>query len=145
MTLIDTLRAFARGSLVAFGVRSLLRHPSGLPWALALPLPAWTLALAWLAATRRASLLGFPPFELALWVAFDALMLLVLVRVAMQPRRSRLLVATSFAMGDALLSLGHLAWVGLGYSPLQLALRSAAALAPTAGALLLAWATTRAA
>jgi phosphatidylglycerol lysyltransferase len=143
VTLMDTLRAFARGSLVLFGVRSLLHHPSGLPWALALPLPLWTLGLAWMAATHRAPTLGFPPFELALWVAFDALLLLILVRVAMRPKRSRLVVATSFAVGDALLSLGHLAWVGLGHTPLQVSLRAMATLAPAAGALLLAWATTR--
>jgi lysylphosphatidylglycerol synthetase-like protein (DUF2156 family) len=139
--LVDALRAFARGSLVAFAARSLLRHPSGLPWALALPLPAWTLALAWLVAAHRASLLGFPPAELALWVAFDLLLLFVLVRVAMRPQRSRLVVATSFAAVDAALSIGHLAWVGLGATLLTASLRGVATLAPTAGALLLAWAT----
>ncbi|MGH7293990.1 MAG: phosphatidylglycerol lysyltransferase domain-containing protein, partial [Polyangiaceae bacterium] len=141
--LLDALRAFSRGSLAAFAARSFVRHPSGLPWALALPLPAWTLVLAWLALVHRASLLGFPPGELALWVAFDALLLFVLVRVAMRPRRSRLVVATSFAAFDAALSIGHLAWVGPGSTLLQASLRGVATLAPTAGALLLAWATTQ--
>ncbi|HEY5241460.1 MAG TPA: phosphatidylglycerol lysyltransferase domain-containing protein [Polyangiaceae bacterium] len=143
VSLFDSLRAFARGPLVGFGLRSFARHPSGLPWALALPLPLWTASLAWLVAVHRASLLGFPRSELALWVAFDALLLLVLVRVAMRPRRSRLLVATSLAFVDALLSLGHLAWVGFGSTALQASLRTIATTAPLAGALLLAWATTR--
>ena len=141
--LIDSLRAFARGSLTSFAARSLLRHPSGLPWALALPLPPWTLALAWLVVVRRAYLLGFPRMELALWVAFDALLFLVLVRVAMRPWRARLVTAASLATVDAALSVGHLAWVGTGTTLLQASLRGVATAAPVAGALLLAWATTR--
>jgi len=140
---LDSLRAFARGSLLRFATRSLLRQPSGLPWALALPLVPWTLGLAWLVATRRTSLLGFPPLELALWVAFDSLMFLVLLHVAMRPRRARLVAATSLATVDAALSLGHLAWVGAGATPLQMSMRIVATVAPVAGALLLAWATTR--
>jgi phosphatidylglycerol lysyltransferase len=143
MAVVDSLRAFARGSLLGFAARSLARHPSGLPWALALPLPVWTAALAWLVAIDRASLLGFPRSELALWTAFDVLLLLVLVRVAMRPRRSRMLLATSLAAVDAVLSLGHLAWVGFGSTSLQASLRGIATIAPAVGALLLAWATTR--
>ncbi len=141
--LIDSLRAFSRGSLTSFAARSLVRHPSGLPWALALPLPPWTLALAWLVAAHRAYLLGFPRMELALWVAFDALLFLVLVRVAMRPWRARLVTAASLATVDAALSVGHLAWVGAGTTLLQASLRGVATAAPVAGALLLAWATTR--
>ena len=143
LAVVDSLRAFARGSLVGFAARSFARHPSGLPWALALPLPLWTVGLAWLVAVHRASLLGFPRGELALWTAFDALLLLVLVSVAMRPRRSRMLLATSLAVVDAGLSLGHLAWVGFGSTALQAWLRTLATTAPVLGALLLAWATTR--
>ncbi|HEY8089495.1 MAG TPA: DUF2156 domain-containing protein [Polyangiaceae bacterium] len=143
LPVLDSLRAFARGSLVGFAARSFVRHPSGLPWALALPLPLWTASLVWLVAIHRASLLGFPRIELALWAAFDALLLLVLVRVAMRPRRRGLLLATSLAVGDAALSLAHLAWVGVGSSPLQTSLRMVATTAPILGASLLAWATTR--
>jgi hypothetical protein len=45
---VESLRAFAGGSLVAFGLRTLGRlrlHPSGPPWALAVPLVPWTLLL----------------------------------------------------------------------------------------------------
>jgi lysylphosphatidylglycerol synthetase-like protein (DUF2156 family) len=142
--LFDSLRAFARGSLVGFAARSLLGHPSGLPWALALPLAPWTLTLAWLLATHRTSLLGFPPLELTLWVAFDSLLFLVLVRVAMRPRRTRLIAAASIATVDAVLSVGHVAWIGAGTTLSQMSLRGVATVAPVLGAVLLAWATPRA-
>jgi hypothetical protein len=61
----------------------------------------------------------------------------------MRPQRSRLLLATSLAVVDAALSLGHLAWVGFGSTALQAWLRTLATTAPVVGALLLAWATTR--
>jgi len=144
VTLLDGLRAFARGSLVAFAARSFLRHPSGLPWTLALPLPLWTAGLAWLVASHRAWVLGFPPFELGLWVAFDVLLLLVLVRVAMRPRRAGLVAATSLAVIDAALSIGHFVWVGPGSTVLQASLRTTATIAPAIGSLLLAWATAQA-
>jgi phosphatidylglycerol lysyltransferase len=143
MHLYDVLRAFAGGSLTRFALWSFFRHPSGLPWALALPLGPWTLGLAWLVAVHRASLLGFPRDELALWVAFDALTLLVLARAAMSPRRTHLLLATVLASADAVLSVGHLVWIGPGSTALQAALRLVATVAPTFGAALLAWATTR--
>ncbi len=141
---IDALHAFSRGSLIGFAARSFIRHPSGLPWALALPLPFWTVSLAWLAVVDRASLLGFSDIELTLWVVFDALLLLVLVRVAMRPRRSSLFVATSLAVVDAVLSLGHVALVGMGSTALQATLRGIATTGPLLGAMLLAWAMTRA-
>jgi len=46
MPVIESLRAFAGGSLVRFALRSIARGPSGPPWALALPLVPWTLLLA---------------------------------------------------------------------------------------------------
>ncbi|MGH7438420.1 MAG: phosphatidylglycerol lysyltransferase domain-containing protein, partial [Polyangiaceae bacterium] len=144
VSIIDSLRAFADGSLLRFALASLLRHPSGLPWALALPLPLWTAALAWLAATHRASLLGFPRRELLLWVAFDALLLVPLVRAAMRPRRRRLLFATGLAGLDALLSISHVLFVGLGGSAVQEALRGLGTGAPVVGAALLAWSSSRA-
>jgi lysylphosphatidylglycerol synthetase-like protein (DUF2156 family) len=143
LSVLDSLRAFARGSLVAFAARSFVRHPSGLPWALALPLPSWTLGLASLVLLHRGSLLGFPEGPLALWVAFDALLFLTLVRAAMHPQRSRLLLATSFAVVDAILSVGHVARVGLGSNVQQAAWRALATAGPVVGAVLLAWATTR--
>jgi hypothetical protein len=123
LSILDSLRAFAGGSVFRFGVRSLVRHPSGLPWLMAVPLPFWTVGLAWLVAVRRSSLLGLSPLELGLWIGFDALLLLVLVRAAMRPARSRLLVVTSIALFDAALSVGHLIGVGGGSTALEASLR----------------------
>ena len=138
VAVIDVLRAFARGSLLRFAGDSLLLHPSGLPMAVAWPLPLWTLALAWLAATGRASLLGFETAELWAWVAFDALLLVFLVRAAMQPRRSRLLLAAGLAAIDAGLSLAHAAFTGAGATVLGHTLRALATAAPVAGTVALA-------
>lgn len=143
LTIVDSLRAFARGSLVRFAAASFVRHPSGLPWLLALPLAPWTLVLAWLASTGHARLLGFHHAELLLWVAFDALLLLLLVRAAMRPRASRMLVATGLASLDATLSVGHIAFVGFGATAGALVLRTMATGAPLLGTLLLAWSLSR--
>lgn len=143
LTIVDSLRAFARGSLVRFAAASFVRHPSGLPWLLALPLAPWTLVLAWLASTGHARLLGFHHAELLLWVAFDALLLLLLVRAAMRPRPSRMLVATGLAGLDATLSVGHIAFVGFGATAAALVLRTMATGAPLLGTLLLAWSLSR--
>lgn len=143
LTILDSLRAFASGSLVRFAAASFVRHPSGLPWLLALPLAPWTLALAWLASTGQARLLGFHHAELLLWVAFDALLLLLLVRAAMRPRPSRMLVATGLAGLDATLSVGHIGFVGFGATTAALLLRTMATGAPLLGTLLLAWSLSR--
>lgn len=143
LTLVDSLRAFARGSLVRFAATSFARHPSGLPWLLAFPLAPWTLVLAWLATTGHARLLGFHHVELLLWVAFDALLLLLLVRAAMRPRASRMLVATGLAGIDATLSVGHIGFVGFGVTVAAHVLRAMATGAPLLGTLLLAWSLSR--
>ncbi len=137
LSIVDGLRAFARGSLAEFATRSLLRHPSGVPWALALPLPVWTAILAGLVVMHRAWLLGFPRAELSLWVVFDALLLVVLVGAAMNPRRHRLVLAAALASIDAALSVGHVLFVGAGSSAVQTTLRACATIAPLAGAPLL--------
>jgi hypothetical protein len=143
LTMVDSLRAFANGSLLRFAFASFVRHPSGLPWMLAFPLAPWTLVLAWLAASGRSKLLGFHHAELLLWVAFDALLLLLLVRAAMRPRLSRMLVATGLAGVDATLSVGHIVFTGFGVTAAALLLRSMATGAPLVGTLLLAWSSTR--
>ena len=71
---MDSLRAFAGGSLLRFALRSVVRGPSGASWALAVPLVPWTLLLAGLLIAGRATLVGFSPSALAVWVAFDALL-----------------------------------------------------------------------
>jgi len=143
LTVLDSLRAFANGSLLRFAFASFVRHPSGLPWMLAFPLAPWTLVLAWLAVTGRSRLLGFHHAELLLWVAFDALLLLLLVRAAMRPRLSRMLLATGLAGVDATLSVGHIVFAGFGVTAAALLLRTMATGAPLLGTLLLAWSSSR--
>ncbi len=141
---LSALRAFARGSLVGFAVRSMLRRPSGLPWALALPLPAWTLLLLWIAGTRRAGLLGIERPQVLAWAALQALITLVLVRAARSPERSRLAVATGLAATAAAIALAQLAVVGVGTTAVQAMLRLPEGVAPVVGTMLLGWATARA-
>jgi phosphatidylglycerol lysyltransferase len=143
--LVDALRAFANGRLLRFAARSVLAHPSGPPWLLALPLVPWTLALALLAVLGRPSLLGFSLGPRCGWVAFDALLALILYRTAMRPRVGALLFATLLATGDASLSILHLASVGYGDTPAERIMRFLALAAPTGGTFVLAWATYRAA
>lgn len=136
--LVDALRAFAGGSLVRFGLRSMIRHPGGPPWALAVPLAPWSVILAVRAAAGFTSLLGWSRGVLAAWAAFDAVLCLVLFRVAMRPTIGRLLAAAIAAAVDAALSLSHLRATGLGDTTMQVAFRAVQTVAPVAGTLALA-------
>lgn len=138
------LAAFARGRLWAFALRSLVRHPSGPPFALAVPLVPWTLLLAALALVGRADLLAYSQATLFLWVAFDAALAIILYRAARRPSPGRLGLALGLATLDAALSLVHLGATGLGATPLTATLRLLATLAPALGALALASAWRRA-
>jgi phosphatidylglycerol lysyltransferase len=69
-TLVDVLEAFARGRLLRFGLRTLLRGPAVLVTLLALLLVPWTALLATIDAAR-----WFPhPAIKWAWVGFDALL-----------------------------------------------------------------------
>jgi phosphatidylglycerol lysyltransferase len=141
LALLDLLTAFARGALVRFAARSIVRHPSGPPWALALPLVPWTVLLAVLSVAGRADLLGFSTAVLAGWVAFDAVLAFLLMRAAMTPTRGRIGAALAWASLDAVLSIAHLGRVGLaGAGIAGDALRLVATLAPVAGSAALFWA-----
>jgi lysylphosphatidylglycerol synthetase-like protein (DUF2156 family) len=136
---VDSLRAFAGGSLCAFGVRSIVRQPSGPPWALAIPLVPWTVWLVALALTGHASLVGFSSRALIAWAAFDALLTILLFLSALRPKRSRLALAAAAASLDAGFSVPHLVITGLGRSVAAAAMRSLAAAAPCLGAMVLGW------
>ncbi len=145
---VESLRAFAGGSLVVFGLRTLGMlglHPSGPPWALALPLVPWTLLLAVVAISGRADLLGYSAGVLLAWVVFDALLFAQLVRSAARPRPRRLLGSDVLAVVDAALSLHHLAVHGFGNTAVASTLRGVATFAPCMGAIVLTWATAQAA
>ncbi|MEZ5966129.1 MAG: phosphatidylglycerol lysyltransferase domain-containing protein [Planctomycetota bacterium] len=142
---VDALRAFAGGSLVAFGWRSFWRRPSVLPWVLAVPLVPWTVVLAVLAVIDDGALMGFSRAALVAWVAWDGVLAVLLFRAARRPTRRKLWALATAAAIDASLSLVHLLRVGLGTTAVAAGLRLAGAVAPVCGALGLAWAAGRAA
>jgi hypothetical protein len=137
--LLDCLRAFARGSLVSFGIRTIARRPSGPPWALALPLAPWTLLLAALTTTGHARVIGFSTPALAGWAGFDAILSVLLFWTALRPKRSRLALAAAAAWVDAAASVPHLAVTGLGEGVASHGLRLLAAIAPCLAAGILGW------
>jgi phosphatidylglycerol lysyltransferase len=140
LVLIDVLRAFAHGRLVAFAVRSLVRHPNGPPWIVALPLVPWTGLLAGLVADDRASILGFSSLALGAWVVFDVALAWLLFQAARRPAARRLALLSLAAGVDAVLSVQHLAVVGLGPDVWSALLRLAATAGPIVGTAALAWA-----
>jgi lysylphosphatidylglycerol synthetase-like protein (DUF2156 family) len=143
MPVIESLRAFAGGSLIRFALRSIARGPSGPPWALALPLVPWTLLLAVLALSGHSRLVGFSSPALFAWVAFDILLTAQLMRSATRPRPGRLAVSAAAAVVDAGLSIPHLIAGGFGRALAPILLRSLAAFAPCVGAAVLSWTAVR--
>ncbi len=143
-SMVDALRAFARGSLLRFAAHSLVRHPSGLPWLLAVPLMAWTSFLGMIAALDDGSLLGFSRPALVAWIAWDAALAWLLFRTARRPRRNSLGWLAVAAATDATLSIAHVTGVGLGAGLDAQGLRVLATIAPILGTLALTWAATRA-
>ena len=87
----------------------------------------------------RAALVGFSPAALAVWVAFDALLCLQLLRSSLRPRRGRVSLPPAAAIVDAGISVPHLAAGGFGRTLAPIVLRGLAALAPCVGAAVLIW------
>jgi lysylphosphatidylglycerol synthetase-like protein (DUF2156 family) len=135
---IGVLRAFAGGSLLRFAARSLALRPSGLPWAFAVSLVPWTVAIACMAAVGATESLGFSRIALALFAAFDGCVAFLLFRAAMAPTAARLVGCAAFASCDALLSAAHLATVGVGRSAGSALLRIVATIAPALASVTLA-------
>lgn len=144
IVLLDVLRAFAGGRLLPFARRSLVRHPGGPPWAVALPLVCWTLLLVALLAAGRSAWLGFSAAALSGWIAFDAVVAWLLFRAARKPRLKRLAIAAACVGGDLILSLRHLAGTGLGPDVASVLLRGIATGGPLLGSIALSWAMWRA-
>lgn len=142
--LVDSLRAFAGGPLWRFGMRSMVRHPGGPPWVLAMPLVPWTAILGLRAALGSFSLLGWSRPLLAAWAGFDALLCYALFQVALRPTTRALMVAALAAAADAALSVHHLWSTGIGQTPLTAVFRALATLAPVVGTVGLLWAASRA-
>lgn len=91
LALFDGLTAFARGSIVRFGLATIARGPLAVLWALTLLLVVWTPALA-LAPTRR-----FFPSAIVqhAWVAFDVALIVALLLLC---RRHRTWLAVGVAL-----------------------------------------------
>ncbi|HEY2365097.1 MAG TPA: hypothetical protein VGH87_01880, partial [Polyangiaceae bacterium] len=136
LAVFDVLRAFAGGSLIGFGVRTLARRPLATAWVLSLLLVPWTAMLVVMLSIHRAvALLGFPRAELFGWVVFDALFAIALIRAFWRPRFSSYAALGAAAAIDAIVSALHVAHVGFGASTFSAVARVAAAVAPTIAAL----------
>jgi phosphatidylglycerol lysyltransferase len=99
-TMLDVLEAFARGRLLTFGLRSLLRGPTVVVGLLAALLVPWTVLLALTEPWH------FPaPWVRWAWVAFDVVLAAALFRLVVRwsDRLSRVVVAAVGA--DAVLTL----------------------------------------
>jgi phosphatidylglycerol lysyltransferase len=105
----DTLAAFAHGSLVRFGVASLLRGPPLLLHALMLMLVPWTTALAWLDAARY-----FPSAWVKWgWVGFDLALIAALADLIRRPQPRLALALSRVIAADAILTLVEALWFNL--------------------------------
>lgn len=142
--LLDVLRAFAGGRIVRFAWRSLLWHPSGPPWAVGVPLVAWTALLAVLAVSEQTAILGYSLPVLRAWVLFDIVLAWALFKAARKPRPRRLLAVAAVALFDAVVSVRHIAAVGFGPGILSALCRTIGAAGPVIGTAALLWAAWRA-
>ena len=134
----DSLRAFAGGSLVRFGVASLLTRPLLLVWLLAVLLVPWTVLLA-LPATAS----HFPSRAVqGAWVLFDIGLTVGLFSLVRRWRPGLALLLASLITGDACLTLAEALLYnlpraqGLG----DWLVMGVAVLAPSLAAVLLFWA-----
>ncbi|HLK93784.1 MAG TPA: DUF2156 domain-containing protein [Polyangia bacterium] len=135
-TVYDALAAFARGGLLRFGLRTLLRRPAVLIQALALILIPWTFLMA-IAPSAR----WFPaPIVQWGWVAFDTALAVALISLARRWRRGLDTALALLVSADAAATLGQvLAW-NLRQRPLgfvTLAVSAISVAAPTLAAVLL--------
>jgi hypothetical protein len=137
----DSLKAFAQGSLPRFALRSILRHPSGPPWAISLLLAGWTSILAAAIIADRSDAFGLSRLALASWTLFDALVAILLFRLARHPSAGGLALATAIAVADAVAYLPYLLTAHPPEAVSHAVLRIAAMGGPIAGALALGWAT----
>lgn len=138
--ILDVLRAFAGGPMFPFAWRSIVRHPNGPPWAIAVPLVAWTALLAGLAVTGHSETLGFSPLGLGAWTFFDALLAWLLFKAARRPRRRNLAAMAAAATFDAIVSVRHLSIVGIGTTAVSSMLRLTATAGPLVGTVAMMWA-----
>lgn len=133
--IIDTLTAFSRGGLLAFGARTLLRGPAIAMRLLAVLLVPWTLLLS-LPVSRA----WFPSVACQWgWVIFDVAVCVTLYRLSERWHPRLAVVLASAIALDAVLTLFQAIFYDLPRhrEPLDLVVMLVAVLAPTAAATLL--------
>jgi phosphatidylglycerol lysyltransferase len=144
LVLLDLLNAFAGGNMLRFAARTILVHPNGPPWAVAVPLVAWIVLLIALSLSGYASVLAFSTLALWAWIVFDVALAALLFRAARHPRPGVLAWLSAAAAIDAILSVRHFTTYGFGSGAVEPILRFAATAGPIIGATALAWAAWRA-
>jgi phosphatidylglycerol lysyltransferase len=135
-TVYDALGAFARGGLLRFGLRTLLRRPAVLIQALALILIPWTILMA---AAPSARWFPAPAVKWG-WVAFDAALAVALISLARRWRRGLDTVLAVLASADAAVTLAQVLGWNLRHGrrdPLTVVVAAISVAAPTLAALLL--------
>jgi phosphatidylglycerol lysyltransferase len=132
---LDTLKAFARGGLLGFGVRTLMRGPAIVMRILAGLLVPWTIVLA-LPVSRS----WFPSESVRWgWVAFDAVVAIALYRLSARWNALLASVLTTAIALDVALTL----WQAIAFdlprhrTPPEVAIVAIAILAPTLAVTLL--------
>ncbi len=138
VAMLDALTAFAGGSLVRFGLATLLRRPLVAAWILTLLLGPWTLFLFVLAMFSDLRVLAYDRSDLLLWATFDAIFFAILVRAFLKPRVWSYATLAALAAFDGAQAVHHLATLGLGTSIFTVVLRPLATFAPFAASLALA-------
>jgi phosphatidylglycerol lysyltransferase len=109
VALIDSLRAFAGGTLSSFVVRALIEGPSFVLWVLAALLVPWTLILAFVASPA-----WFPSRGVQFaWVALDVLICAAMFRLARRFEPRLAMITAVVVTCDALSSCVQAAWWNL--------------------------------
>jgi phosphatidylglycerol lysyltransferase len=135
-TVYDALAAFARGGLLRFGLRTLLRRPAVLIQALALILIPWTILMA---AAPSARWFPAPAVKWG-WVTFDAALAVALINLARRWRRGLDTVLAGLVSADAAVTLAQVLGWNLRHGrrdPLTVVAAAISVAAPTLAALLL--------
>ncbi|HEX7664241.1 MAG TPA: phosphatidylglycerol lysyltransferase domain-containing protein, partial [Polyangiaceae bacterium] len=138
VAMLDALTAFADGSLVRFGLATLVRRPLVAAWILTLLLGPWTLFLLVLALFSDLTVLSYGRAELLAWATFDAVFFAILVRAFLKPRAWSYAVLALLAAFDGAFAVQHLVTLGLGATAFTVVLRPLATFAPIAASLALA-------
>lgn len=133
---IDSLSAFADGSWIRFGIRTVAHAQPTLVWWLALLLLPWT-AILMMAPTAQ----WFPSSEIkAAWVVFDLLLFVGLINLALDWRRGKAQLLAALATCDAALGTYQLVHFNIEqlHSPVDWLLATVALAAPLGAAVILA-------